>query len=266
MEEKIKNYIQQNLYLIILVIASLIYIARGLVTIEETGKSIVEVFADGAISSLFGYFIGRILGLYGLQRGENNENYKATCKLFSQIVERISHKINQLDKWCYEKYDATLKIERIKILNNVGVTYEEFIDRKIFKEKYKMKAIKKARKLKITPFCASVLTNDGGKINDPFNFGQSKQAFMVKSSVKMFISKIGCGLCFGYFGVSFVKLDVAAIIWTFVQVGFFLLMGVSSYATNYYFITDTMRDKKIMKIDMLEKFDAETKNKEGIYE
>ncbi|MBQ7653395.1 MAG: hypothetical protein IJS93_03390 [Clostridia bacterium] len=274
--EKARDFIRLNLFFIVIFAACAVYVARGLVDIVETGKTIPSIIADGAVAAAFGFFISKLMSLQGLAKGENNEFYLQTVKLHAEAVDKITDRLYLLDAWCDEKNRENLASEQRKILFLGGVSYEDFIkgeytiltpegEKKVLEQdlpKEKKKAVKKARKLRLTPITASSLTSDGGKPEDKYYLGKDKRAFERLRDGKQITSKLACGVLFGYYGVNLITdFDVADLIWTGVQVAIFLIMGLISYLQGYFFIVDEYRHRIIKKIDNVQKFDVQTKSK-----
>ena len=57
-------------------------------------------------------------------------------------------------------------------------------------EKARIRCFKKALHLKLTPITAGALTSEGGKKQDPYNFGRTKGQYETQTSVKDIITKI----------------------------------------------------------------------------
>lgn len=271
--EKTKDFLKINLFFIVVAVACAVYIVRGFVNIVETGKTVGEIIADGFVSALFGFFISKLLSLQGIAKGENDPNVINTNMLHARAVEKISPKIYLLDEWCEQKNAEAKRNAQTKILAVAGITINEFErgvyrvfdkDGECFKSedmlsKEKRKAIRRARRVSLTPLSASSLTSDGGNKNDPYYFGLEKREYSLRRDGKQVISKILCGLLFGYYGVKLIAdFNVADLIWTAIQVALFLIMGVISYLQSYFFIVDEYRHKIIKKIDNLEKFNNQT--------
>lgn len=270
--EKTKDFLRLNLFFFVVALACVVYIVRGFVEIVETGKTVWEIIADGFVSALFGFLISKLLSLQGLEKGSKAEEVMDTNLLHSKTVLKITPKIYLLDEWCEMKNKEALRIEQSKILATSGISYEDFkkgLYRTITLEgekylpeqaldKVRRKTIKKARKIRLTPLTASSLTADGEKANDPYNFGLNKKEFALRRDGRQIISKIMCGVLFGFYGVRLItEFNVANLIWTAIQVVLFLVMGVISFLQAYSFVTDEYRARIIRKIDNLIKFDNE---------
>lgn len=270
--EKTKDFLRLNLFFIVVALACVIYIVRGFVEIVETGKTIWEIVADGFVSALFGFLISKLLSLQGLEKGSSAREVADTNLLHSKTVLKITPKIYLLDEWCEKKNKEALKIEQSKVLAGCGISYEDFTNglyRTITLEgekylpeealdKVHKRTIRKARRIRLTPLTASSLTADGEKSHDPYNFGINKKEFALRRDGRQIISKIMCGVLFGFYGVRLITdFNVANLIWTAIQVVLFLVMGVISFLQAYSFVTDEYRARIIRKIDNLMKFDNE---------
>lgn len=271
--DKTKDFLRLNLFFFVVASACIVYVVRGFVDIVQTGKTIGEIVADGFVSALFGFLISKLLSLQGLAKGERDPSVINTNIMHSKIVMQISKKIYLLDAWCEEKNKEALFLAQSKILATLGISYSEFssglyrivtIEGEKFipleqLDKEKKKIVKRARKVKLTQLTSSSLTTDGDIAEDPYNFGMDKKTFARKRDGKQIISKIMCGILFGYYGVRLITdFNVSNLIWTSVQVVLFLVMGVISYLQAYSFVTDEYRHRIIKKIDNLIKFDNQT--------
>lgn len=281
--EKIKEFIMRNLGYFIVVLACFVYIFREIIVIDETGKSIYRIILDGTLSFLFGILINRILELQGFANGERDLKVIKTNDLHSTVVNEITPYINKLEEFCEKKNKQALINARTFIVKNAGLNYEDCFDEggcpkdyEIDFEKYyykgkdkkrlyekkreieKYNAYKKACKVKISLLSTSSLTNVGGNVFDPFNFGKTKKEYIEQSSKKDIISKVCVALIVGYYGVSLIRsFSWQNLIWTGLQVMLFLLSGTIKMMSAKGFTTGELRYSKIKKIDILQEFKAE---------
>lgn len=270
-----KKYIKQYIGYIVIILACLIYIARGIITVEETGKTVMQILGDGFLALFFGVFINNVFALQGMMDAERNEKLISTNQKHAEIVDDISDNIDKLDEWCHKKNIEALKMARIRILSTAGLKYEKCFDeegvakplssldlnfdctskeeKKIVKEK--LKCFKKACKIKLTLLTTNSLTSEGGRDYDPYYLGETKKQHKRKEVTIDFISKFGIAVIFGVYGAKFVSsFSWAFLIWTALQVILFLIMGVVKLYTNYMFMIDDYRSRVIKKIDNLTKF------------
>ena len=267
--EKAKNYIRVNFFFIVVAFAAAVYLIRGFVTVVETGKSVAAVLADGALGAIFAFLISKLMSLQGLIKGENNEQVLATARLHAETVNAIAPYIDRLDEWCDLKNTEAMRSQRIKLLAQGGVTWAEYtqglyavvVDGTKCQVGYKdlprvkKRAVRRAQKLHLTPLTAGALTSDGGKSNDPYDFGLDKAGYQRRRDLRQVCSKVVCGLLFGYYGVQLITdFSWSQLIWTALQVAAFLSMGVIAYLQAYFFVVDSDRHRVIRKIDNLQKF------------
>ena len=276
--EKAKQFIKQNIWYIVIFVASIVYISRGIITISDTGKTISEIIVDGSIAFLYGLFINRIFDIQGMMQGDRNERVQKTYTLHSDIVTKISPYIDKLDYWCEKKNKEALKTARIRVLGRVGLKYEDcfsddgvakeykideskfYSNNKIIKknEKLKYKTFLSACNLRLTLLTTSALTSEGVKENDPFNFGPTKRQYETRKSFQDVIFKVGIAVITGLYGVKLIEnFSWAFLIWTGLQVVLFLLIGAFQMYRTYLFVVDDFRNRIIKKIDRLEQFECD---------
>lgn len=257
-QEKIGDWFKQNMFLLGVGIICLGYILRGYVKIEETGDSLLEIIASGAISFIVGFLICKLLQLQGILKGEMADSVKTTNKLYASTLEKISPISHLLDDYCEKKNDETYKRLQRKIIASARIKYEDFLENNIDEtklDKDQIIKLRKARKIKITPLSAAALTTDNNKDEDPYNFGMTVAQFLRRSDAKKVLTKLLFAVVFGYFGVSFVfGASLASLIWTSIQVSIFLVMGMLDYLKSFLFMTGPNRQRTLRKNNELEVF------------
>lgn len=282
MNEKVRNVFRNSIGYISVALVCLVYIATAFITIGKTGKTVNQIIADGTTLFLLGTAINRLLDMQGLLNGERCEKVQQTMRLHGEIVGEIAPNIDRLDEWCELQNKHAIRTGRTRILAVAGMKYDDFFDddgvAKMFvpnhackndkylwkHEKLRRRCYQKAVKLKLTPLTASMLTSDGGRLQDPFYFGKTKTEYERKSSFVDMFSKIIVALLFGYYGFDLVKdFSYASLIWTALQVSILLILGVYKMYRSYNFMTDEYRSRIIKKIDHLQKFDNHIKKEAG---
>ena len=283
MAEKVKQFLKDNICYIVVVLVSLIYVASGLVRIGETGKTISEIIADGVVSLLLGFFLDVLFDLQGLSEGERDKDVQEVYKEHGKVVVDINPYIDKLDDWCEKKNINNLKLQRLKILSMAGMKYDDAFDEKgvakpfVFEDlsKYKDKRqLKKAKReekrrykcylkavnLKIKELSAGVLTSEGNNSSDLNDLGRTKQDYERRSSTKSFVSKVGTGIIFGYFGIELLmNPSWEMLIWRAFQLAIFLIMGLIRLYSSRMFMTDEFKGRMIKKTNHLKMFKNEHK-------
>lgn len=274
MNEKMREFIKQNAGYVIVAFVCVVYVMASFVVIDDTGKSIAQIFASGAIAFALGFFISTMLGLQGMMLGDRDERVKTAAEEHEKLVLRISPSIELLDEWCEKENKENYKLQRTKILSRVGLKYSDCFDEdgvcidwspsaeklknKLTRrnELVKLKAYKKAARLKLTELHSGDLTSEGGKQDDPFYFGRTKKQYETQSGVRGLVSKIGTALIFGMYGVNLVEsFSYAELIWMSLQVAIFLITGMIKLYNDYNYVINEFRGRIIKKTDNLQKFE-----------
>ena len=273
MNEKIRDFFKQNIGYFIVALVSIVYIATAFITVDETGKTIGEIIADTAVVFFLGLFINRVFDLQGMMNGDRDERVQMAIVTHGETVVKISPYIDRLDEWCKLKNEENLKVQRTRVLASEGMRYEDYFDEdgsaKDFKpdeeklknktlrktEKARIRCFKKALHLKLTPITAGALTSEGGKKQDPYNFGRTKGQYETQTSVRDIITKICIAGIFGYYGVRLIQdFNYATLIWTGLQVAIFLIMGCIKMYNSFMFVTGEYRTRIVNKTNNLEMF------------
>lgn len=272
MGEKIRRFMQRYVGYFAVAIVSAVYITTAFIKIDESGKSVARIIADGAIVFLFGFFITQIFDMQGIMNGERDELFRASSRLHGETVVKISPHIERLEQWCAEKNRENLKLQRTMILAQEGIAYEDCFNldgsvkplatdtkKKSFQEKTeqmrKYRCIMKATRLKLTQLTAGELTSESNKASDPYDFGRTKSQYRRQASMGDIFSRMGTAIIFGYYSATIIQdFSYAALIWNTLQVALFLLIGVARMNNSYIFITDEYRGRIVKKINMLEMF------------
>lgn len=274
MGEKARDFLKKNIGYIVVALVSAIYIATSVIAMGETGKTIGEIIADGAIVLFLGVFVNRIFDLQGMMNGDREDRVQATIRLHGEAVVRISPYLDRLDKWCEEKNREALKIQRTKILASEGMRYDDYFEEKggakpfivnneRLKDKYlrgdelkRLRCYRKALRLKLTPLTASGLTSEGVKKQDPYYLGRTKSQYERGATISDLVEKIVIACLFGYYGAELVQdFSYADLIWKLLQIGIFFITGVIKMYQSYMFVVDEYRSRIVKKIDNLQKFE-----------
>ena len=274
---KVKEFFKRNVGYFIVAFVCIVYIATGLLTIQETGKTILQIIADSVIILSLGVFINRVFDLQGMLNGDREQDVIDTIKKHSDMVIDISSDIDRLDDWCKIKNDNALRLTRIKILAPSGLKYEDCFDEagvgigykptkdlkelrksdkvEYKKEKLKIKLYDKALRAKITNLNSNILTSEGGKEGDPNYLGRSKRQYETRSTLWDTFSRVGIALIFGYYGVGLAEnFSYVNLIWQLFQVSLFLVMGVVKLYQSFMFVKDEFKGRIQKKTNILQEF------------
>ena len=277
---KIKNFIFGNFGVIVVFIVAIAYLFYGLIEIDETGKTVTEIIMASGIAFMVGYSITQLLLLQGLIWGNKDQSVIDTKKAHGKTIASISDDIELLDYFCEDKTKDTIRIARISILSRVGLKYANFFDENgdVIEEninipisndeiiekrnKTKRKAINDAIYVKIEPLTTDSLTTDNGVINNPYKFHDNQQTYQKKSAQKGAIMKVIMGIGFGYYGIELIRdFNWGYVLYTAIQLAIFLLNGGIRLIVAWFYVTDTLRQDRVKKINSLEQFRNTDKTK-----
>ena len=288
---KFKQFIKNNFIYFVIGITCLAYIAYGLVKIEQSGRTILEIIGSGIVIFIIAYLISMLFSLQGMLTGDRKDEVIKTNALHAKCVADIDPKINEMDKWCEEQTTKALQSVRKQILNREGLRYTDYFEedgtakevefefktisdeikqlKKTDKDKYivekkkitdynklqkaRATAFRKAIRVKITPLTTDAITAITIDHNDPNNLGMDRRKYQKMDARSSLISKITMGIIFSYFTFSFV-LGWENLIASIIQVALFLLMGSIKFVQSYYFVTEDLRKRTVRQINFLQRF------------
>ena len=288
---KFKQFIKNNFIYFIIGFTCIAYITYGLVKIETSGRTILEIIGSGIVIFILAYLISLLFSFQGMLTGDRKDEVIKTNTLHAKCVADIDPRINEMDEWCEEQNTKALMTVRKQILNKEGIRYtdcfevdgtakEIVFELKIMGEetrvlrqsnpnKYKIErrkireynkqqkarthAFKKAIKVKITPLSTDAITAITVKHNDPNNLGIDRHGYQKKQARSSLFSKITMGYVFSYFTFSFV-MGWENLIAALIQVAIFLLMGSIKFVQSYYFVTEDLRKRTVRQINYLQRF------------
>ena len=119
--EAIKNFLKNNMGYIAVAFVCAVYAMTSFIRIDDTGKTILQIILDGAITFFLGITVNSILKMQGILKGEGCEIYQSTLLEHGKIVEKITPKIDKLEPWCEKMNAQALKNQRVKYLASVGL-------------------------------------------------------------------------------------------------------------------------------------------------
>lgn len=300
-KNKFKDWFTDKIFYIIIFLGSAVYILRNLITISETGKTVGEIIYDGALFMAFGFIISFLFNLQGILKGYKTKEVTNEKEKHENLVEDISPYANNLDAFCETKTKENLKAVRTRILLREGMAYQEFFNedgsskegikfdfseikkkdkaikfwfgkKEIVKKvkdrdainrlKARRKTFKTALNVNLTPLTTETLVSDNAKTKDKFNFGSGIGGFLKKTASKGFIFQVTGAFIFGYYMPDLVKdFSWIALLWTSLQVVWFLSMGLIRYFFSYLYMKNNYASELKKKNQYLTEFKMVNDNK-----
>lgn len=254
-KDKFGNWLRHNVENIILVFICAIYILRGVAEIEESGKTVLEILADGAIAFLCGYLIKGIMGRKGILKGLTSPKFVATTNAYGKKKEEISGFVEELYPFCIKTNAERLKQRQTEFLLKHAMSYDHFINGLYDVDKEKKKIADKCRKIKVFEYNPVMLTNayDNAKSEEEL-LTATIQKYERSQLVQNFVLGIVFAVLFGYYGFKPGAFNLANISWAALQVAFFWANGKLKELNAYLFVAETLRGKIKRVIDILDEF------------
>lgn len=267
---KIRKIAMDSMYLLIVLAVSIFYIFYGLLKMDETGKSLEQIIADGFLTLIVGYSIGLLLSAQGYKNGWNDEGLLQAQKEHREKVAQINSKLDDLDIYLEERHQKKVQEYRMQLLSEEALSYNDFIEGKYAKYQTdkelrknlapsQLKAIHKAYHCKLKKLKATDLIKGDGeyKVSDEDDLGETLSEHKTKTSVKALGSKILFAIFFGYFGIKMAEdFNWMNLIWTGLQVTMFLASGFIKYDSAYTYMKENVKDRYHSQVDLLTSFEA----------
>lgn len=260
--ERIGSWVKSNIIIIVITFVNFLYLGRGFGYIDKTGKTVLQILTDSAISFIFGFLLVSLLGEQGILKARRSRKYELTISAYGKIIELNTPFADKLDIFCDIENAKELKKKQTEILAKEGLSYNRFTNgeydgginptsRKELDEK-QLQAIDDARKVDLFKLTRDLLVSEHSN-NETFkNLESGLGKYRKKELQKNALSKIFTSILFSYYTIKlFETLDYGAIIWYGLQVVIFLLFGVLQYAKNYEQVIEVERSRFIRKTDLL---------------
>lgn len=258
-EEKVARFFASQAVNIILLIIVSVYALSGLINIQETGKTPLEILASGFIALVLAWSISTLLGQKGIVSGQRSDIYKATLLEYGNKVSSVDGHTDEFEKFCEEQkaYEKD-KIQR-SIIANAGLKWDKvFVDGQFVipnnLQKEQIIAIKKAVKAKVYNMEAGYIL---GGMEQEFRSTKDEtiSSFQVKESTRMGLLKVLNSVIFGIYSIQIMQdFNWAAVIWKMLEVSVWMGFGYMSFFTNYEFVIEKYRKQIISKINLIVKF------------
>lgn len=268
--DKMRQTIQNYMYFLIVIVMCAIYIFYGLLTIDPSGKSIIEIFRDGAVNLIFGWIIGKLLSMQGYSDG-------GRLKILEDI--RIEHRqktidinsfVDRIEDFIKERNEIDKREYQISVLSSEALLYQDFIEGKLAdyktnKEKYSKSqrfAIYRAYHCKIRLLRSdTILNGENVSFKSKNDLGETQKENSKKGDAKAMFSRVATALFFGYFGISMLEgFNWANLIWTSIQAAIFLSSGLMRYFNAFNFMKDNMVERYKKQINFIDMFENWNRN------
>lgn len=235
-----------------------IYILWGLVTIEESGKTVWEIAAASIMSLAMGVSLSSLLGEKGLLAGYESNDFKIARNDYSKTAGIITPYIDKLDTWCELKVKFIVRRKQTKILTRARIKYETYISDEFDIKKYdkqQLKLIRKADNVKVHNMTSAHLLSDIEEDDDTDKKEITPTKFKRTETLKGIAIRVVFALAFGYFSVSMAsEPSWSNIIYYTAQICIWLLFGTMQFFANYGFVMNRYSQVLYRKMNNLLEF------------
>lgn len=265
MQEKVGLFLKNNIENIIVIVVSLAYVLYGVLTIEETGKTVAEILAAGALNFIFGLTIKDLRRKSGIRNGLTSETFILKKNAYGDKKLEIAPFIEEIDGFCsYENKNRLIQKQNEILIANC-MSYNKFIDGFYDNNKKYKKALKKVKSAKVYKYTPTMMTNAYDNTDDEAKLLKlSSKKFEAKKTASSILGTLICALIFGYFTPG-KHLDWNGILWNLIQVVIFIINGQIAYLSAYSFVTVDLKSKIERVINILDRFINLRRNNPDIF-
>ncbi len=262
----------------------LVYLAMSVVKMDDTGRSLAAIISDSFLVFIVGLCINSVFRGNGLKLGRAETEVQEAIRRHEALASEVAPHVGELSLWCARETARALKLERLRVLADESLRYEDcfdvegrpipyeprYIEKRPFErgfwravrfnrsETRRARAALRAACLKITPMSAGELLSEGHSTGDPFHMGRSREEFVRQSTMRDALSKVVVSVVFGYYGVSMLEdFKPAILIGRIFQVVLFAVFGLMTQATAMDYMRDEFRARMVSKASYLIQFQGE---------
>lgn len=280
MNEKIRSFCKLYLGYAAIGAFCLMYVLMSFIELEPTGKTIPAILADGLMAFAFGMGIASMFKNKGLAAGAQEPCVIAAVKEHEQMAESIveQDEMEELSSWCEDMNAKNYRMQRSKILSRAGMTYHECFTeegavlpytplrktegaglrqriRRWWLEERRIAAYNKAVGLRLTELSMGELMSEGAGTSDPYYMERGKKKYKAQTAAADAVSKTVTAVALGYYGAKLIAgFSAEALIWTVVQMIFFLVMGSFKYTDAVAYMVEEYKERRTKKAQYLKKF------------
>ena len=277
MGEKIKKFLKNSIGYIMALLLTAAYITLSFMTINRTGRTVEEIVGTSFVFYLYQIALVSLFRPQGIANGERNPKYVKTQELHAKKVDEVADHMDELSVWAEKENEKNYKVVRKRILAGAGLKYDDYfkadgiiepykIDPKKLslrwsnrfmrkEEKRRIKAYKRAVRLKLSEIDATSLTSCDRAKEDKYALPESKKEFMGRNTLKSIVTKAFPAILFGLYGFKEIE-D-----WTWINLAWTSFQAISGFASAIpemlaaqSYVVDDLRLGAVKKISWLDAF------------
>ncbi|MGE4320288.1 MAG: hypothetical protein AB7E61_02425 [Acholeplasmataceae bacterium] len=271
MKDKTKEWLFYNFGYLGAFFVSIAYGIWGLITLEETGKTALQIIGDIGIAIAIGFLLVTLLKIQGLIKGRQNADFIQVMRDFILALTNAVPFFKYLFRYITMQNNQAYIIVRTSILSKRGMKYNDYFDdegrfigsyEKIESDDSndvkslkiaKNKAITQCMNLSITTLSPNDITADNGKPLDPLYLGETQESWLMRTSISGLLITVLMALLFGWFAPDFIEgFDYGSLIWKVIQLVSFTISGLIQMYLAWLFITGPFKNRFIKKTNHLD--------------
>jgi hypothetical protein len=270
-------------------IVCVVYVWSAFVDLEETGKSVRAIILDGSAAFVGGICMQNLFltlaRIHGHREQRVMEAEEAHANAVTDVME--SGGMEELNNWCQEENIKNKKNQRIRILADAGLSYDQCFNEdgtpKNFSPRFapwgeiltrgirmwlltrriaskQAAAFRKAVFIRLTELSAGVLTGGGRKSNDPFYMGRDEGEYQKQKTISGAVSKLGTGIVFGYYCMDvLVNFSLPVLLGRLGETLWLLVLGILTFIGAMMYMTGEFRERLLAMASHLKRFMSEKK-------
>lgn len=245
-------------YLLIFGIAA--YILFGLLSIDTTQKTWLEILGDGVVAFIVVYILKTWWSKKGIRAGFSSDLFLLKINTYGQKKETISPFIDEVSPFCEWDNNRRLEIEQRQYLIKYGMTLERY-KKGEYGNRADIEEINKGfSKINVYKYTVTDITNAyDNSTNEKEIMSKSVSKFERKQRTGDVVFGLANMFVFGYFTWVYNGFDWGAIITSSTIVATGMFMGIIKYFNSYSFIAQDLRGKIENVITKIDEFIAARK-------
>lgn len=259
---KTVEFFKKNMYNLMLILVSVVFIFKDMILITKTGKQPIEILASSLISLAMGITFTSIMGRKGIAYAQSTISYINMMKTYANEIEKTNDNIDKLDDFLENKNEEKLKKAQINILRKQRIKYDDFINKNmndVCLTDDEVKCWKKAINVKIQFLTADNVLSETDDRYDRGKKDLTLSQYVHRQDLTTLIQKIIFAIIFGYFTASAIQTNIANIIWGALQITIWLIFGLMTYIQNQNYVKNVYQQKIYRKINYLIEFNNKYK-------
>lgn len=249
LSEKIRTAIKLYAAYAVILIMCVMYTLIGTVQIEKKDADLMVLTEGMLLPYVFGVALTTLFREQGLIIGAQEPRVKRAEEEHEAAAGQCAPRVEELSHWCEDQTRKQLRLERMRILADAGLRYEDYYDeageltavyepreipgktagaRRLRRmERRKLRAYDRAVRFRISPLYAGELIDEGHRAGDPFYMGRSQKAFRAQSFGSSLVTKPVISFVVGYYGFQQIEnFKPAVLIGQLFGLSIFLTFGV----------------------------------------